>query len=65
MVICSGNKFNGSDIKVLRRTMTQPFDVVMVHPTRQPRGEILTIFIFITALFYEILKKWHKMKNIT
>uniref|UniRef100_A0A6A7FMH6 Prolow-density lipoprotein receptor-related protein 1-like n=4 Tax=Hirondellea gigas TaxID=1518452 RepID=A0A6A7FMH6_9CRUS len=35
--LLSANKFNGSDISVLRRTITQPFDVVLVHPSRQPR----------------------------
>ncbi|XP_047739334.1 low-density lipoprotein receptor-related protein 1 [Hyalella azteca] len=35
--LMSANKYNGSNVSVLRRTITQPFDVVLVHPSRQPR----------------------------
>ncbi|KAF2366807.1 LDLR class B repeat [Trinorchestia longiramus] len=38
--LMSANKFNGSHVSVLRRTITQPFDVVLVHPSRQPRGAV-------------------------
>ncbi|KAK7507346.1 hypothetical protein BaRGS_00001281, partial [Batillaria attramentaria] len=30
------NKFNGSDVEVIQRTYTQPFDVKIFHPKRQP-----------------------------
>lgn len=30
------NKFNGSDIQVVQKGMTQPFDIKVLHPSRQP-----------------------------
>ncbi|XP_064475155.1 prolow-density lipoprotein receptor-related protein 1-like [Ornithodoros turicata] len=32
------NKWNGSDVQVVQRASTQPFDVQVFHPSRQPRG---------------------------
>ena len=31
------NKFNGSEIVVVQKAMTQPFDVKIYHPSRQPK----------------------------
>ncbi|GLH07806.1 LOW QUALITY PROTEIN: Putative vitellogenin receptor, partial [Gryllus bimaculatus] len=36
--VIRGNKWNGSDISVIQRTLTQPFDIQIMHPSRQPRG---------------------------
>lgn len=33
------NKWNGSDISTIQRTLTQPFDIQILHPSRQPRGK--------------------------
>ncbi|XP_068223129.1 low-density lipoprotein receptor-related protein 1 isoform X3 [Palaemon carinicauda] len=35
--VISANKFNGSDIRDIQRTITQPFDIHVLHPSRQPR----------------------------
>ncbi|KAK7083495.1 Low-density lipoprotein receptor-related protein 1B, partial [Halocaridina rubra] len=35
--VISANKFNGSDIRDIQRTITQPFDIQVLHPSRQPR----------------------------
>lgn len=37
--VVRANKWNGSDVTVVQRTLTQPFDVKVVHPSRQPAGE--------------------------
>ncbi|KAK8724240.1 hypothetical protein OTU49_011302, partial [Cherax quadricarinatus] len=35
--VIRANKFNGSDIRDIQRTITQPFDIHVLHPSRQPR----------------------------
>ena len=37
--IFQANKFNGSDVRIVQKTMTQPFDLQIVHPKRQPHWE--------------------------
>ncbi|XP_034243195.1 prolow-density lipoprotein receptor-related protein 1 isoform X1 [Thrips palmi] len=32
------NKWNGTDLTVIQRTLTQPFDIQILHPSRQPKG---------------------------
>ncbi|CAB3232339.1 unnamed protein product [Arctia plantaginis] len=34
--VVRATKWNGSDVTVVQRTLTQPFDVKVVHPSRQP-----------------------------
>ncbi|XP_054720384.1 low-density lipoprotein receptor-related protein 1-like [Uloborus diversus] len=36
--VLRANKWNGTDIRVVQRAITQPFDIVVYHPARQPRG---------------------------
>ncbi|KAJ9584469.1 hypothetical protein L9F63_021194, partial [Diploptera punctata] len=36
--VIRANKWNGSDISVIQRTLTQPFDIQILHPSRQPRN---------------------------
>jgi len=33
------NKFDGSNVTTIHRTYTQPFDVKVFHPSRQPMGK--------------------------
>lgn len=33
------NKWNGSNVTVVQHTVTQPFDVKILHPSRQPKGK--------------------------
>lgn len=35
--VIRANKWNGSDISVLQRTLTQPFGIQILHSSRQPR----------------------------
>ncbi|XP_070183011.1 low-density lipoprotein receptor-related protein 1-like [Littorina saxatilis] len=35
--LVKANKFNGSNVTVIQRTYTQPFDVKIFHPLRQPK----------------------------
>jgi len=35
--VIKANKFNGSDIQIVQKAMTQPFDIKIYHPSRQPR----------------------------
>ncbi|XP_029850375.2 prolow-density lipoprotein receptor-related protein 1 [Ixodes scapularis] len=32
------NKWNGSDVQVVQKAPTQPFDIQVFHPSRQPKG---------------------------
>ncbi|CAK1543699.1 unnamed protein product [Leptosia nina] len=34
--VVRANKWNGSDVTVVQRTLTQPFDLKVIHPSRQP-----------------------------
>lgn len=34
--VIKANKFNGSEIQVMQKAMTQPFDIKVYHPSRQP-----------------------------
>ncbi|KAI8432507.1 hypothetical protein MSG28_013508 [Choristoneura fumiferana] len=34
--VVRANKWNGSDVAVVQRTMMQPFDIKVIHPSRQP-----------------------------
>ncbi|XP_046386652.1 prolow-density lipoprotein receptor-related protein 1 isoform X2 [Ischnura elegans] len=36
--VIRASKWNGSDVSVIQRTLTQPFDIQILHPSRQPRG---------------------------
>lgn len=35
--VIRANKWNGGQISVIQRTLTQPFDIQILHPSRQPR----------------------------
>ncbi|XP_059055810.1 prolow-density lipoprotein receptor-related protein 1-like [Achroia grisella] len=37
--VARANKWNGSDVTVVQRTLTQPFDIKVIHPSRQPPSE--------------------------
>ena len=34
-----GSKFNNSGVEIIQRTLTQPFDLQILHPKRQPHGK--------------------------
>ncbi|XP_045484331.1 low-density lipoprotein receptor-related protein 1B [Pieris rapae] len=38
--VVRANKWNGSDVTVVQRTLTQPFDLKVIHPSRQPANLI-------------------------
>lgn len=37
--VMRANKWTGGDVMVIQRTLTQPFDIKIMHPSRQPPGE--------------------------
>lgn len=37
--VIRANKWNGSDLTIIQRTLTQPFDIQILHPSRQPRNK--------------------------
>lgn len=39
--LAKANKWTGSNVTVVQRTNTQPFDLQVYHPSRQPQGETL------------------------
>lgn len=47
--LAKANKWTGSNVTVVQRTNTQPFDLQVYHPSRQPQGEkhILHISFYI------------------
>lgn len=38
--VVRANKWNGSDVTVIQRTLTQPFDIQILHPSRQPKSKL-------------------------
>lgn len=38
--VVRANKWTGGDVKVVQRTKTQPFDIKVMHPSRQPTDGI-------------------------
>ncbi|XP_053386538.1 low-density lipoprotein receptor-related protein 1-like isoform X2 [Mercenaria mercenaria] len=34
--VVRANKFNGSDVQIVQKSITQPFDLQVIHPKRQP-----------------------------
>ncbi|KAG8200378.1 hypothetical protein JTE90_028559 [Oedothorax gibbosus] len=36
--VLRANKWNGTDVRVVQRAITQPFDIMVHHPSRQPKG---------------------------
>lgn len=41
--LAKANKWTGSNVTVVQRTNTQPFDLQVYHPSRQPQGESHTL----------------------
>ncbi|XP_076069558.1 LDL receptor protein 1 isoform X2 [Oratosquilla oratoria] len=39
--VLSADKFNGSGMVSIQRTITQPFDIHVLHPSRQPRDGVV------------------------
>lgn len=37
--LAKANKWTGSNVTVVQRTNTQPFDLQVYHPSRQPQGK--------------------------
>uniref|UniRef100_A0AAR5Q063 EGF-like domain-containing protein n=1 Tax=Dendroctonus ponderosae TaxID=77166 RepID=A0AAR5Q063_DENPD len=37
--VMRANKWTGGDVMVIQRTLTQPFDIKIMHPSRQPPGK--------------------------
>lgn len=38
--VVRANKWSGGDVSVIQRTLTQPFDIQILHPSRQPHDGI-------------------------
>ncbi|CAL1298011.1 unnamed protein product [Larinioides sclopetarius] len=36
--VLRANKWNGTNVQVVQRAITQPFDIIVYHPSRQPKG---------------------------
>lgn len=36
--VVRANKWTGGDVSIIQRTVTQPFDIQIMHPSRQPRN---------------------------
>lgn len=41
------NKWTGSNVTVVQHTITQPFDVKILHPSRQPKGRLADFCLFL------------------
>lgn len=39
------NKWTGLNVTVLQHTVTQPFDVKILHPSRQPKGKLINCIL--------------------
>ncbi|KAJ8961610.1 hypothetical protein NQ314_005912 [Rhamnusium bicolor] len=38
--VVRANKWTGGDVRVIQRTLTQPFDIKIMHPSRQPNDGV-------------------------
>ena len=54
------NKWNGTDLTVIQRTLTQPFDIQILHPSRQPRGNVA---LTVTGLFFCLMLVFKYTQN--
>lgn len=61
--LAKANKWTGNNVTVVQRTNTQPFDLQVYHPSRQPQGNIqsvvtqfVLIFILIMPQVYSIIE---------
>lgn len=41
--LAKANKWTGHNVTVVQRTNTQPFDLQVYHPSRQPQGTFFTV----------------------
>ena len=57
-LVLQANKFDGSNVTVIQRTYTQPFDVKIFHPLRQPKGTQDTQELKNMNSFYWDRSKW-------
>ncbi|XP_076313100.1 LDL receptor protein 1 isoform X3 [Tachypleus tridentatus] len=39
--VIRANKWNGTDVEIVERSSTQPFDIHVLHPSRQPRDKVV------------------------
>lgn len=56
--LAKANKWTGSNVTVVQRTNTQPFDLQVYHPSRQPEGEkhhICIIFHLLRCLTWFLI----------
>lgn len=45
--LAKANKWTGHNVTVVQRTNTQPFDLQVYHPSRQPQGRLHTRYVYI------------------
>lgn len=38
--VVRANKWTGGDVRIIQRTLTQPFDIKIMHPSRQPQDGV-------------------------
>lgn len=53
--LAKANKWTGHNVTVVQRTNTQPFDLQVYHPSRQPQGGCLTDWTFMCLYQHELL----------
>lgn len=47
--LAKANKWTGHNVTVVQRTNTQPFDLQVYHPSRQPQGKLRTRYACINT----------------
>lgn len=64
--LAKANKWTGHNVTVVQRTNTQPFDLQVFHPSRQPQGEnqqelkknLLSVLCCVVTKVIEMLKMY-------
>lgn len=57
--LAKANKWTGSNVTVVQRTNTQPFDLQVYHPSRQPQGRKQTHTYICTTIIINIWKDYN------
>lgn len=66
--LAKANKWTGNNVTVVQRTNTQPFDLQVYHPSRQPQGnlqasfQVTLIAILLMAISHSKGKQWYISK---
>lgn len=57
--LARANKWTGRNVTVIQKTSAQPFDLEIYHPSRQPQGGALIIYIYFHIIEHNDIKLFY------